>query len=72
MIGEDGSDRDYLLRGQALSSASLDRLVAGMSAAGAVFSPSPSLDLRAYAANDDDDPHGDEDFADLEDDDLEE
>lgn len=71
MIGEDGSDRDYLLRGQALSSSSLDRLVAGMSAAGAVFSPSPSLDLRAHAKNDDDDPYGAEDMADLEDDEEE-
>lgn len=47
-IGEDGSERDYLLRASALKAKSLDKLIAGLAAAGVVFSPSPSLDISSY------------------------
>lgn len=66
MIGEDGSDVQYLIRGNALKGPAIDRLVDGLNAAGAVFSPSPSLDLRGYGS--DDDGNDDEDWLDLEDD----
>lgn len=47
-IDDDGADREYLLRGAALSQSAIDRLVGDLDARGAVFSPSPSLDVRRY------------------------
>ncbi len=49
-IAEDGSEREYLLRADTLKAARLSKLIGGLDAAGAVFSPSPSLDIRRYTA----------------------
>ena len=46
LIGEDGRSRVYVLRGKALKSDQLKSLVKHSENSGAVFSPSPSLDVR--------------------------
>jgi hypothetical protein len=38
-IGEDGSEREYLLKGKQLDAGELDKLMADLNAAGAVMSP---------------------------------
>ena len=54
-IGEDGSEREYLLNIAKMKPGELDRLIADLDAAGAIISPSPSLDISAYASRPDDD-----------------
>lgn len=64
VIGEDGSERDYMLRTATLKPGQLDAIIAAAGAAGAVFSPSPSLDLAALLEDvddyDDDDEYDDD------------
>ena len=46
LVGADGGEREYLLRGQQIRKGYLVKLVADLEAAGVIFSPAPSLDLR--------------------------
>lgn len=62
VVGADGREREYLIRNT--SAKDIDKLVAAVSGAGAIFSPSPSLDLRRVGREHDE--HDDEDEADLE------
>ena len=53
-IGEDGSEREFVLQGAALKPDALDKLMADLSAAGAIASP--TYVLGPYGATDDDGP----------------
>ena len=46
VIGVDGRQRDFVLRGAQAKGRQLKKTIANVSAAGAVFSPAPSLDLQ--------------------------
>ena len=48
-IDQDGKETEYMLTGHQLDKDYLKQLVADLEAAGAVFSPSPSTDLRQIA-----------------------
>jgi hypothetical protein len=62
-IGEDGSEREYVLSPKKMKPGEMDAIVAGLGAGGAVFSPSPSLDISDYGTE----PEPDDEF-DLDDD----
>lgn len=59
-------DREYMIRGDAASPDNLRRLVADLEAAGAVFSPSPSMDIRSLFPGDDDELEDEEPLSDEE------
>lgn len=46
VIGVDGQQREFVLRGKQAQARQLKKTIAAVSAGGAVFSPSPSLDLQ--------------------------
>lgn len=50
VIGPDGRERIFTLRGRQISVAALSALAASVDQADAILSPSPSLDLRQVAA----------------------
>ena len=68
-IAEGEPDREYLLRGDAARPENLERLIADLIAAGAVFSPSPSLDVGSLGPDDDEleeeEPLSDEELAEM-------
>lgn len=47
VIGLDGQQREFVLRGRQATGRQLKQTIGAISAQGAVFSPSPSLDLQA-------------------------
>lgn len=49
LVGSDGGEKEYVLQGKQLGKAYLQRLVSDLEAAGVIFSPAPSLDLRRIA-----------------------
>lgn len=65
VIGLDGQQREFVLRGRQARQRQLKQTIAAISAQGAVFSPSPSLDLQAMLPDlpdlDEEDDDGEED-----------
>jgi hypothetical protein len=51
LVQSDGGEREYVLSGRALTKDRLARLVAELEAAGVIFSPAPSLDLRRMGSS---------------------
>jgi ribosomal protein L27 len=49
LLGSDGGDLEFTLRGSQMKASYLRRLVADLGAKGVTFSPAPSLDLRRIA-----------------------